>query len=182
MADRSQAGDDSAGTLALASSLLRAGARTDALVGTFAAAPLAAAAWRAGATDCRLPDSAPRGDAAMMPAPSAERTARKEAKLLAKSAARARKRGEPAAAAVADAGAPGAAAAGHAPAGPELFKACDLCAKRQPLLYRCQIDATRAWKFTCPSCWPSVSGGVADGNRATHPHYRYGGTWKYFKR
>ena len=121
----------------------------------------AAAASRACTTDSQ-PDSEPHGDAAMMPA-------RKEAKRLAKAAARARKRGEPAAADAGDAGF-------------ELFKACDLCAQRQPLLYRCQIDATRAWKFACPSCWPSVSGGIADGNRETHPHYRYGGTWKYFKR
>ncbi len=78
------------------------------------------------------------------------------------------------------AGAPDAAAA--APDGSALFKACDLCAKRQPLLYRCQIDATRAWRFVCPSCWPAVSGGITDGNKETHPHYRYGGTWKYFKR
>jgi len=115
--------------------------------------------------------------------------ARKEAKRLAKAASRSLKRGEPAAAAVMDAGgspdmagAPSAAAAGPSAAGSELFKACDLCAARRPLLYRCQVDATRAWKFCCPSCWPSVSGGITDGNRETHPHYRYGGTWKYFKR
>jgi hypothetical protein len=118
---------------------------------------------------------------------SAERTARKEAQKLVKAATRARKRGEPPTASGAGgsagvAGAPDAAAAGHSPPGSELFKACDLCTKRQPLLYRCQIDATRAWKFACPSCWPGVSGGIADGNRETHPHYRYGGTWKYFKR
>ena len=123
---------------------------------------------------------------------SAERTARKEAQKLVKAATRARKRGEPLTpAAVSGAGGGSAGAAGaqsaaatgpSPPAGSEVFKECDLCTKRQPLLYRCQIDATRAWKFVCPSCWPGVSGGIADGNRETHPHYRYGGTWKYFKR
>ena len=54
--------------------------------------------------------------------------------------------------------------------------------RRQTLLYRCRIDASRAWRFVCPACWPGVSGGVTDGNRATHPWYAYGGTWKYFKR
>jgi hypothetical protein len=125
-----------------------------------------------GATDRDSVDAA-------KPAPCPERAARKEAKRLTKASARARKRGEPAAAAAAGAGGSADAAA---PAGSDLFKACDLCAKRQPLLYRCQIDATRAWKFCCPSCWPSVSGGITDGNKETHPHYRYGGTWKYFKR
>jgi hypothetical protein len=66
--------------------------------------------------------------------------------------------------------------------GDEVFKPCDLCSKRCPLLYRCQIDASRAWRFVCPACWPRVSGGVTDGNKETHPYYRYGGTWKYFKR
>ena len=54
--------------------------------------------------------------------------------------------------------------------------------RRQTLLYRCRIDASRAWRFVCPACWPSVSGGVTDGNPATHPWYTYGGTWKHFKR
>lgn len=130
----------------------------------------------------RQPDSALRGGAAVLPAPSAERSARKEATRLAKAVARARKRGEPAAAAAADtSGSAGVAGAPDA-SGSELFKACDLCATRQPLLYRCQIDATRAWRFVCPSCWPGVSGGIADGNKETHAHYRYGGTWKFFKR
>lgn len=126
-------------------------------------------------------------DVAATPA-AAERAVRKDAKRLAKAASRASKRGEPAAAVAAAggsadvAGAPTSSAAGHSPAGSELFKACDLCAVRQPLLYRCTTDATRAWRFVCPACWPRVSGGVADGNRETHPHYRYGGTWKYFKR
>ena len=111
----------------------------------------------------------------MISAASLERTARKVATKLAKAATRARKRGEPAADADAEAEV-------HSPAGSELFKACDLCVERKPLLYRCQIDATRSWKFVCPLCWPGVSGGIADGNRETHPHYRYGGTWKYFKR
>jgi hypothetical protein len=126
--------------------------------------------------------------AALIPAPSADRVARKEAKRLAKAATRARKRGEPSASSISEAGGGSDAAevptsvSGHSPAVSDRFKACDLCAARQPLLYRCQIDATRAWKFCCPSCWPSVSGGIADGNRETHPHYRYGGTWKFFKR
>lgn len=61
-------------------------------------------------------------------------------------------------------------------------KPCDLCGAMCAKLFRCQIDASGRWRFVCPDCWPSVSGGVTDGNVATHPHYRYGGTWKLFKR
>lgn len=60
-------------------------------------------------------------------------------------------------------------------------KPCELCQQPQVLLYRCRIDASAVWRMVCPVCWPGVSGGVADGD-AAHPHYRYGGTWKLFKR
>lgn len=61
-------------------------------------------------------------------------------------------------------------------------KLCDLCHQPQVMLYRCRIDVSAAWRMVCPACWPRVSGGVVDGNPATHPYYRYGGTWKLFKR
>jgi len=57
-------------------------------------------------------------------------------------------------------------------------KACDLCHKRVDLLVRCTVDETQQYRMVCGRCWPDVSGGVPDGVRATHPHYRYGGLWK----
>lgn len=65
---------------------------------------------------------------------------------------------------------------GRAPPGAGQKK-CDLCARGVDLLVRCQIDETLKWKLVCGPCWPSVSGGVVDGD-AAHPHYRYGGLWK----
>eukprot|EP00297_Palpitomonas_bilix_P020965 CAMPEP_0113874444 /NCGR_PEP_ID=MMETSP0780_2-20120614/4337_1 /TAXON_ID=652834 /ORGANISM="Palpitomonas bilix" /LENGTH=56 /DNA_ID=CAMNT_0000860217 /DNA_START=104 /DNA_END=271 /DNA_ORIENTATION=+ /assembly_acc=CAM_ASM_000599 len=56
------------------------------------------------------------------------------------------------------------------------MKICDLCKEAKDLLYRCRIDKTKKWHFVCKKCWPSVSGGVVDGD-AQHPHYQYGGTW-----
>lgn len=67
-------------------------------------------------------------------------------------------------------------------AGGIALKRCDLCGHERALLYRCTVDASQAWRFVCAgACWDSVSGGVADG-APSHPHYRYGGTWKLFKR
>lgn len=60
-------------------------------------------------------------------------------------------------------------------------KSCTLCSQPQPVLVRCQIDATGAWHFVCPGhCWRSVSGGTIDaaGHRDEFPHYRYGGMYK----
>ena len=57
-------------------------------------------------------------------------------------------------------------------------KECDLCDKSVDLLIRCTIDATQQYRLVCGTCWPSVSGGVTDGNLQTHPHYNYGGVWK----
>ena len=31
--------------------------------------------------------------------------------------------------------------------------------------------------MVCGRCWPTVSGGVPDGD-ADHPHYQYGGLWR----
>lgn len=56
-------------------------------------------------------------------------------------------------------------------------KECSLCIKPVDVLIRCQIDASMKWKMVCNDCWPSVSGGVADGD-ASHPHYKYGGLWR----
>ena len=56
-------------------------------------------------------------------------------------------------------------------------KPCDVCAKRVDMTIRCQTDATKRWRMVCSACWPSVSGGVTDGD-AAHPHYTYGGVWK----
>lgn len=67
-------------------------------------------------------------------------------------------------------------------AGGIALKRCDLCGVERELLYRCTVDASQAWRFVCAgACWNSVSGGVTDGD-AAHPAYRYGGTWKLFKR
>lgn len=56
-------------------------------------------------------------------------------------------------------------------------KPCDLCSKKVDLLIRCQTDASGVFRMVCGKCWPSVSGGVVDGD-AEHPFYRYGGLWK----
>ena len=32
--------------------------------------------------------------------------------------------------------------------------------------------------MVCGKCWPSVSGGVPDGDSSKFPHYQYGGLWK----
>ena len=60
-------------------------------------------------------------------------------------------------------------------------KPCTLCSKPQPVLVRCQIDASGTWHLVCPGkCWTSVSGGTIDaaGHRDEFPYYRYGGMWK----
>jgi len=57
-------------------------------------------------------------------------------------------------------------------------KPCDVCSKEVDMLIRCTIDATQQYRMVCGTCWPSVSGGVTDGNPHTHPHYNYGGVWK----
>jgi len=57
-------------------------------------------------------------------------------------------------------------------------KECELCEKPVDMLIRCTIDATQQYCMVCGNCWPSVSGGVTDGNPHTHPHYNYGGVWK----
>ena len=57
-------------------------------------------------------------------------------------------------------------------------KQCDLCDNSVDMLIRCTIDATQQYRMVCGNCWPSVSGGVTDGNLQTHPHYNYGGVWK----
>ena len=56
-------------------------------------------------------------------------------------------------------------------------KPCHLCNQGVDLLIRCQIDESKAWRMVCGKCWPSISGGVADGT-LEFPHYRYGGLWK----
>ena len=82
---------------------------------------------------------------------------RKAAKKLAKQQARAKREGR---------APPGAGS-----------KACDLCGQGVDHLIRCQTDKDLAWRMVCLPCWPSVSGGVTDGD-AAHPFYRYGGVWK----
>ena len=63
-------------------------------------------------------------------------------------------------------------------ADPALFsKPCTICNTPSDLLIRCQVDSSKEWNMVCKGCWPSVSGGVTDGD-ADHPHYRYGGLWK----
>ena len=57
------------------------------------------------------------------------------------------------------------------------YKPCHLCIGAHPLLIRCRIDASGAWRMVCGKCWKKVSGGVTDGD-AAHPHYVYGGLWK----
>merc|ERR1711865_1225384 len=57
-------------------------------------------------------------------------------------------------------------------------KPCDVCSKEVDMLIRCTMDATQQYRMVCGKCWPSVSGGVTDGNPHTHPHYNYGGVWK----
>jgi len=57
-------------------------------------------------------------------------------------------------------------------------KQCDLCDKSVDMLIRCTMDVTQQYRMVCGKCWPSVSGGVTDGNLQTHPHYHYGGVWK----
>jgi len=57
-------------------------------------------------------------------------------------------------------------------------KPCDVCERSVNQLIRCQTDATKIWRMVCTKCWPSVSGGVVDGDLTRFPHYRYGGLWK----
>ena len=62
---------------------------------------------------------------------------------------------------------------------PELGrKPCDLCSKEVDLLVRCTIDESKTYYMVCGKCWPSVSGGVPDGDSSEFPHYQYGGLWK----
>ena len=61
-------------------------------------------------------------------------------------------------------------------------KTCTVCGKSVDLLVRCTIDQSGEWNMVCGPCWPSVSGGVVDGDPRTHPHYRYGGLWKNRRR
>lgn len=56
-------------------------------------------------------------------------------------------------------------------------KRCDKCRVFADQLIRCRVDASRQWRMICDACWPSVSGGVTDGDDA-HPYYQYGGLWK----
>ena len=56
-------------------------------------------------------------------------------------------------------------------------KPCDLCGTPVDMLIRCTVDATQQYRMVCGKCWPSVSGGVPDGDD-DHPHYNYGGVWK----
>jgi hypothetical protein len=74
-----------------------------------------------------------------------------------------------------------AAAAARAAPAEASFRPCHLCAGAHPLLVRCRMDASGAWRFVCGRCWVTVSGGGTDGD-AAHPHYRYGGEWRAFKR
>jgi hypothetical protein len=57
-------------------------------------------------------------------------------------------------------------------------KPCDLCFKNVDMLIRCTIDETQKYKMICGKCWPTISGGIPDGNSNTHPYYTYGGLWK----
>merc|ERR1740130_2682584 len=57
-------------------------------------------------------------------------------------------------------------------------KACQICSTPVDMLIRCTIDETQQYKMICGSCWPSISGGIPDGNSKTHPYYNYGGLWK----
>ena len=36
------------------------------------------------------------------------------------------------------------------------LKSCSQCGQEAMKLYRCQVDASGAWVFVCPACWPSV--------------------------
>jgi hypothetical protein len=56
-------------------------------------------------------------------------------------------------------------------------KRCDKCRVFVDQMIRCRVDASRQWRMICDACWPSVSGGVTDGDDA-HPFYQYGGLWK----
>ena len=57
-------------------------------------------------------------------------------------------------------------------------KLCDLCTKEVDMLIRCTIDETQKYNMVCGKCWPSISGGVVDGDSKSYPYYRYGGVWK----
>jgi hypothetical protein len=57
-------------------------------------------------------------------------------------------------------------------------KSCQICSTPVDMLIRCTIDETQQYKMICGSCWPSISGGIPDGNSKTHPYYNYGGLWK----
>ncbi|PSB17336.1 hypothetical protein C7B65_18840 [Phormidesmis priestleyi ULC007] len=53
-------------------------------------------------------------------------------------------------------------------------KACSLCKKPAPMLYRVQHDELAQWIFVCHDCWQKVS--------QDNPFYVYGGTWKAQKK
>lgn len=53
-------------------------------------------------------------------------------------------------------------------------KACNLCQKSAPILYRIQRDESGEWIFVCRNCWEQVS--------QNNPFYVYGGTWKADKK
>ena len=57
-------------------------------------------------------------------------------------------------------------------------KSCQICSTPVDMLIRCTIDETQQYKMICGKCWPSISGGIPDGNSKTHPYYNYGGLWK----
>ncbi|OEU12880.1 hypothetical protein FRACYDRAFT_163427, partial [Fragilariopsis cylindrus CCMP1102] len=57
-------------------------------------------------------------------------------------------------------------------------KSCQICSTPVDMLIRCTIDETQQYKMICGKCWPSISGGITDGNSNTHPYYNYGGLWK----
>ena len=61
-------------------------------------------------------------------------------------------------------------------------KQCDICSKQVDLLVRCTYDETLDWKMVCGKCWRTASGGVIDGDKKSHPYYKYGGLWKNRRR
>lgn len=48
-------------------------------------------------------------------------------------------------------------------------KICDTCKIEETVMYRIQIEKSKAWIFVCKSCCEK---------HKNLEHYKYGGTWK----
>ncbi|AFZ35393.1 hypothetical protein Sta7437_1835 [Stanieria cyanosphaera PCC 7437] len=54
------------------------------------------------------------------------------------------------------------------------LKSCTICNHLVDIRYRIKYQPEGEWVLVCPQCWQQVS--------HDNPNYRYGGTWKAFKK